>query len=76
MSVLARKFASVENTINIFLLSMCRISPPNLYLDNLEKAFKNKDGGKEEEDKNDPKMLYMYLKDDTMSKEAKHEGHP
>ena len=29
MSGLARKFASIENTINIFLLSMCRTSPPN-----------------------------------------------
>ncbi len=37
MSGLARKFASVENTINIFLLSMCRVSPPNSYLEELEK---------------------------------------
>ena len=28
------------------------------------------------EEKNDPKMLYMYLKDDAVSKEAKHDGHP
>jgi hypothetical protein len=29
MSGLARKFASIENTINIFILSMCRVNPGN-----------------------------------------------
>lgn len=55
---------------------MCRTSPPNQYLENLEKLYKNKEGGAEEEEKHDPKMLYMYLKDDAVSKEAKHDGHP
>ena len=73
MSGLARKFASIENTINIFLLSMCRVSPQNSYLEELEKQNKNKGEG-EEEEKQEIKPTYMYLKEDVMSKEAKHDG--
>jgi hypothetical protein len=29
MSGLARKFASIDNTMTIFILSMCRVSPQN-----------------------------------------------
>lgn len=57
MSGLARKFASIDNTLNIFILSMCRLR----YAKDKELEKLEQQKNKSEEEKEEPKQLYMYL---------------